>query len=59
MKKVKFNIRETKNKNKIKNEVHSVMTYHPLLNSCNRITRKMYSLKWFKKVIQFTTSDDF
>ena len=40
IRKVKFNIRETNRKNKSKNGVPFVVTYHPLLNSLYGIIRK-------------------
>ena len=50
IRKVKFNIRKTDRKNKIKNGVHFVMTYHPLLDSPNGIIRKyLYLLNMDEK----------
>ena len=43
IKKVKFNIRETNRKNKSKNGVPFVVTYHPLLNSLYSTIRKSLS----------------
>ena len=43
MRKVKIDIRETNSKNKSKNGVSFVVTYHPLLNSIYDIIRKNIS----------------
>ena len=51
IRKVKFNIRETNRKNKIKNGVPFVVTYHLLLNSLYSIIRKnIYLLDMDQKV---------
>ena len=51
IRKVKFNIREANRKNKSKNGVPFVVTYHPLTNSlCDIIWRNIFLIwvKWLK-----------
>ena len=51
IRKVKFNIRETNRKNKSKNGVPFVVTYHPLLNCLYGVIRKnIYLLDMDQKV---------
>ena len=57
IRKVKFNIRETNRKNKSKNGVPFIVTYHPLLNSLYGIIRKnLYLLNMDQKVKEVFSS---
>ena len=56
MRKVKIDIRETNRKNKSKNGVSFVVTYHPLLNSIYGIIRKnIFFLAWIKRLEVFNS----
>ena len=50
IRKVKFNIREASSKDKNKNGVPFVVTYHPLINSLCDIIRKNILLIWVKRL---------
>ena len=55
--KVKYNIRESNRKNKSKNGVPFIVTYHPLLNSLYRIIRKkLYLLNMDQRVKEVFSS---
>ena len=57
IRKAKFNIRETNRKNKSKNRVPFIVTYHPLLNSVYRIISKnLYLLDMNQKVEEVFSS---
>ena len=57
IRKVKFNIRETNRKNKSKNGVPFIVTYHPLLNSLYGIIRKnLYLLNMDQRVKEVFSS---
>ena len=57
IRKVKFNIKETNNKNKSQNGVSFIVTYHPLLNSlCGIIRKNLHLLNIYQKVKEVFSS---